>query len=100
MGVMKMEMKSVPGRTTENFGCHEDIFSEAQIENRYMSTVSCNSTSKDDDRSVLDLPSDCGKCSNVAPTESWQHKNSGNRLHRNCSRDHLQKTKANRHQLQ
>ena len=55
MGVMKMEMKSVPGRTTENFGCHEDIFSEAQIENRYMSTGSCNSTSKDDDRSVLDL---------------------------------------------
>jgi len=49
MGVMKTEMKSVPGRTTENFGCHEDFFSEAQIDNRYMSTVSCNSTSKDDD---------------------------------------------------
>ena len=78
---MKTEMKSVPGRTTENFGCHEDIFSEAQIDNRYMSTVSCNSTSKDDDIAACD----CGKCSNVAPTESWQQKNSGNRLHRNCS---------------
>ena len=50
MGVMKTEMKSVPGRTTENFGCHEDFFyAEAQIDNRYMSTVSCSSTSKDDD---------------------------------------------------
>ena len=84
---MKTEMKSVPGRTTENFGCHEDFFyAEAQIDNRYMSTVSCSSTSKDDDIAA------CWTCqataasavSNVAPTESRQHKNSGNRLHRNC----------------
>ena len=26
MGMMKTEMKSVPGRTTENFGCHEEFF--------------------------------------------------------------------------
>ena len=50
---------------------------------RYMSTVSCNSTSKDDDIAA------CWTCqapaaSVVAPTESRQHKNSGNRLHRKC----------------
>ena len=36
-------------------------------------------------RSMLDLRSDCGKCSNVALTESKRRKNRCNRLHRTCS---------------
>ena len=66
---------STPTQARHRSQCH---FSEAQIhEHRQLQ----QHYQRWRHRSVLDLPSDCGKCSNVAPTESRQHKNSGNRLH-------------------
>ena len=70
--------RSTPIQVRHRSQCH---FSEAQIHEHLQLQQHYQRWRH---RSVLDLPSDCGKCSNVAPTESRQHKNSGNRLHRKC----------------
>ena len=65
-------MKTVSFRITDWYCTHEQN-QQQQCDQRSQRTT------------VLDLPSDYGKCSNVAPTESNQHKNRWNWLHGTCS---------------